>query len=131
MTLSRSLRWLPGLLLLTLVRGADDAPPVQMTAQEDHKRLMDLLHITELRPGRNGSNPQAANYANYDESKANPFPDLPDPLVLKNGKKVTTAKMWWDQRRPEIVEDFDREVYGRTPKVTPKVTWEVVKVAED
>ena len=26
---------------------------------------------------------------------------------------------------PEIVEDFDREVYGRVPKVTPKVKWEV------
>ena len=80
---------------------------------------MDLLHITSLRNGANGSNPQAPNYANYDESKANPYPGLPDPLVLKNGKKVTTAKMWWDQRRPEIVEDFDREIYGRVPKVTP------------
>jgi hypothetical protein len=65
--------------------------------------------------------------ANYDEAKANPYPDLPDPLVMKNGKKVTTAKMWWDQRRPEIVEDFDREIYGRMPKNTPKVTWEVTK----
>ena len=63
---------------------------------------------------------------NYDESKANPYPNLPDPLALKNGKKVTSAKMWWAQRRPEIVEDFDREVYGRMPKVTPKVKWEVV-----
>ena len=33
--------------------------------------------------------------------------------------------MWWKQRRPEIVEDFDREVYGRVPKETPKVKWEV------
>ena len=45
--------------------------------------------------------------------------------MLKNGNKVTSAEMWWKQRRPEIVEDFDREVYGRVPKVTPKVTWEV------
>ena len=45
--------------------------------------------------------------------------------MLKNGKKVTTAEMWWKQRRPEIVEDFDREVYGRVPKETPKVKWEV------
>src|SRR3954471_5475402 len=113
MTVSRSLRWPSGLLLLALVRGADQPPPVQMTAQEDHKRIMDLLHIAELRPGRNGSNPQAANYANYDEAKANSFPDLPDPLVLKNGKKVKDAKTWWSQRRPEIVEEFDREIYGR------------------
>ena len=32
------------------------------------------------------------------------------------GKKVTTAEMWWKQRRPEIVEDMEREVYGRVPK---------------
>ena len=44
---------------------------------------------------------------------------------MKNGKKVTKASDWWSKRRPEIVEDFDREVYGRVPKVTPKVKWEV------
>ena len=60
-----------------------------------------------------------------DESKANPYPNLPDPLVLKNGKKVKTAKVWWQQRRPEIVEFFDREIYGRVPKNLPKVKWEV------
>src|SRR5216684_3568015 len=70
-------------------------PPVTMIAEQDHRRIMDLLHITSLRPGANGSNPQAPNAANYDESKANPYPNLPDPLVLKNGKRVTNAKMWW------------------------------------
>ena len=73
--------------------------------------MMGLLGITALRPGPSG-NPKAPNAANYDESKANPYPTLPDPLVLKNGKKVTTAEQWW-KRRAEIVEDFDREVYGR------------------
>src|SRR5262249_28084811 len=66
---------------------------------------------------------------NYDEAKANPYPDLPDPLTLKNGKKVTSAKIWWSQRRPEIVKDFDREVYGRIPKNVPKVKWEVTNTA--
>ena len=51
-------------------------------------------------------------------------------LTLKNGKKVTTAAVWWNQRRPEIVEDFEREVLGRVPKNVPKVTWEVTKTAE-
>jgi len=99
-------------------------PPVHLTAEQDHQRTMDLLHITTLRPGRSG-NPDSPNAANYDESKANPFPDLPDPLILNNGKKVTSARMWWNQRRPEIVEYFDREIYGRVPKNTPKVRWEV------
>src|SRR3954471_22157519 len=95
-----------------------------MTAQEDHRRIMDLLKITSLRRGADG-NPNSPNAANSDESKANPYPNLPDPLVLKDGRKVTTEEMWWNQRRPEIVEDFDSEIYGRVPKDTPKVNWEV------
>jgi hypothetical protein len=104
---------------------------IQELTNADHKQLMEILHIQELRPGRNGSNPQAPNYANYDESKANPFPKLPDPLLLKNGKKVNSSKDWWAKRRPEIVEDFDREIYGRVPKVTPKVTWEVTETVNE
>jgi len=72
--------------------------------------MMDLLRISALRRGADGRNAEAPNAANYDEAKANPFPKLPDPLVLKNGKKVKDAAAWWKQRRPEIVEDFDREV---------------------
>ena len=115
-----------GLLLLAapLGRADDPPPPVQLTTQQDHKRTMELLGIKQLRPGPSG-NAKAPNAANTDESKATPYPDLPDPLTLKNGKKVTTAGQWWKDRRPEIVEDFDREVYGRVPKDTPKVKWEV------
>jgi hypothetical protein len=104
---------------------------IQDLSAADHKQMMEQLHIAELRPGRNGSNPQAPNYANYDESKANPFPKLPDPLLLKNGKKVTSPKDWWSKRRPEIVEDFDREIYGRVPKMTPKVTWELTDTVNE
>jgi hypothetical protein len=102
-------------------------PPVRLTAQQDHQRLMRLLNITSLRPGANGNNTNAPNAANYDESKANPYPDLPDPLVLNDGRKVTTARMWWELRRPEIVECFDREIYGRVPRETPRVNWEVTQ----
>jgi len=91
--------------------------------------MTEQLGIKALRPGPSG-NESAANHANYDESKANPYPDLPDVLTLKNGKKVTSNAMWWNWRRPEIVEDFAREVLGRVPKDAPKVTWEVVKTAE-
>lgn len=101
----------------------------QAATREDHQRMLKLLNIKELRPGASGSNPQAPNYANYDEAKVLPYPPLPDPLLLKNGKKVTSAKVWWNQRRAEIVEDFDREMYGRTPKVTPKVKWEVMSAS--
>jgi hypothetical protein len=113
-------------------RGTNDRwAEIRRLTAEDHKRMMDLLGIKSLRPGRNGMNPKADNYANYDESKANPYPNLPDPLVLKNGQKVTTAQMWWNQRRPEIVEDFDREIYGRAPRNTPSVNWEVISTTKE
>src|SRR5580704_13338217 len=94
------------------------------TTAEDHQNMMQQLGIRKLRPGPSG-NESDPNHANYDEAAANPFPDLPEVLTLKNGKKVTTSDMWWNQRRPEIVEDFEREVLGRVPKNVPKVTWEV------
>ena len=115
-------------------------PPVQLSAEAlerqklteaDHRRLMDLLHMTTIRRGREGSNKESPFYANYDEGKANPFPKLPDPLVLKNGKPVKNAADWWKLRRPEIVEDLDREIYGRVPKVMPKVKWEVTKTIDE
>ena len=47
---------------------------------------------------------------------------------MKNGKKVTTARVWWRERRPEIVEDYEREFYGRIPANVPKVKWELTSV---
>lgn len=105
-------------------------PPVQLTAEQDQERLMKLLQITSLRPGPS-ANPNAPNAANSDESKANLYPELPDPLKLDNGQNVTTADVWWKLRRPEIKEYFDREIYGRVPKVVPKVTWEIVSISKD
>src|ERR1700751_1228935 len=104
--------------------------PMNWTTQQDHKNMMEQLGIIRLRPGPSGRS-GATNSANYDPAKANPFPDLPEVLRLKNGQKVTTAEMWWKQRRPEIVEDFEREVIGRVPKSVPKVTWSVVSNVTD
>src|SRR6266496_4808290 len=98
--------------------------PLDWTSEQDHQNMMEQLGIKALRPGPSG-NESDPNHANYDESKANPFPDLPDALTLKNGKKVTTPAEWWHQRRPEIVEDLEREVLGRVPPNVPKVTWTV------
>ena len=100
------------------------------TTQQDHRHMMEQLGIVRLRPGPSGR-PDAPNPANYDSSKANPFPDLPEVLTLTNGNKATTAEMWWNQRRPEIVEDFEREVIGRVPKKVPLVTWTVTTQALD
>jgi (4-O-methyl)-D-glucuronate---lignin esterase len=103
--------------------------PVTFTTQEDHRNMMEQLGITKMRPGPNG-NPSAPNSANYDEALANPYPELPEILKLKGGSPVTTPEQWWSKRRPEIVEDFDREVLGRIPADVPKVTWTVIETRE-
>ncbi len=98
--------------------------PKTWTTAEDHQNMLGQLGIKQLRPGPNG-NESAPNHANIDEALANPFPDYPEVLRLKNGARVTTPEGWWKRRRPEIVEDFEREVYGRVPRRVPKVTWSV------
>ena len=87
-------------------------------------REMQLLGITELRAPRNAVNPQGANFTNYDERKANPYPALPDLLAFKNGRSVKT-RADWERRRAEIKAVFDSEVYGKYPAHIPKVTWKL------
>jgi lysophospholipase L1-like esterase len=120
------------LALVSVVALADQEapPPRNWTAAQDHQNMMDQLGIKALRPGPSG-NESAPNHANYDEATADPFPNLPDPLTLKNGRKVTIPEMWWRERRLEIVEDFEREVFGRVPKNVPKVTWSVARTVEE
>ncbi|MFN7731247.1 MAG: GDSL-type esterase/lipase family protein [Pirellula sp.] len=102
-------------------------PPIaKMTTAEDHRQMMEQLGITKLRPGRNG-NPNGPNAANTDEALATPFESLPELLKLRDGSPVSTADAWWNQRRPELLEDFEREVVGRIPANTPAVVWEVIQ----
>ena len=104
---------------------------INKLTEADYKKMLALLGVSKLRPGVNGNDPNAPNAANYDEAKANPYPVLPDPLTLKNGTKVKNAKTWWNKRRPEIVEDFDREIYGRTPANLPRVDWQVTSYTNE
>lgn len=124
-------------------------------ATADRQRMMDLLGVKEpgpfppaeddpnrpqhLRqiPGRSVYNwyddaenthvrSGWGNWTNYDYSKSGPS-SLPDPLELKNGRRVKDADTWWKKRRPEIVADFKTEIYGRIPADPPEVTFEVVE----
>ena len=103
---------------------------IRQLTQQDYKKMLDLLKILSTRPGPSGT-PTAPNAANSDESKAIQYTSIPDPLIFNNGKPVKSAKEWWQKRRPEIVELFDREIYGRVPINVPKVKWEVVKTSTD
>ncbi|CAN5123188.1 hypothetical protein BH10PSE4_BH10PSE4_04470 [soil metagenome] len=112
---------------LALAPTALAAASTPLTAEQDHQRMLNLLHIKALRPGVDGLNSAALNAVNQDEAKAGPFSLLPDPLVMTDGRPVTTPDAWWKLRRPQLVELFAREEHGRVPVRTPKVTWHVVK----
>jgi lysophospholipase L1-like esterase len=114
---------------------AADAPspaPLTLTSQQDRQLMLDQLKIPAqaMRRGPSGMNPRAPDYQNTDEARANPWPHLPEMLVTKGRQKVDTPELWWKVRRPELVEYFDAEVYGRVPKDVPKVTWEVTGTRE-
>lgn len=94
------------------------------TTPQDHENMKAQLGIKLLRPGYSG-NESAPNHANYDESMANPCPELPDVLTANNGIKITHADQWWNQRRPELIAEFEKNVYGRIPNHVPKVSWTV------
>jgi hypothetical protein len=83
--------------------------------------MLNQLHIASLRPRVNA---RVLGSANYDETKANPYPDLPDPPVLKNGKKVTSAKRWRGSGGPKSL-GISIVRYGRLPKSIPKIKWQV------
>lgn len=92
-------------------------------------REMRVLGITALRAPKNAVIPGLADSANYDEAKANPYPNLPPLMTMKDGSKVTTAA-GWAKRREEIKALFDESVYGRYPASLPKVTWTVSSTAQ-
>jgi hypothetical protein len=104
------------------------SPEQQAKTQADHQNLLRQLGVASLRPGPSGD-PKAPNAANADEAKVPPY-TVPDPLTSGDGKKVADKKAW-EKRRRELFELFDREVYGRAPKNTPRVTWEVVETTKE
>ena len=98
--------------------------PAAQAPFDDHAHMMRVLGVDSLRRGPDPNDP-----ANHDESKANRLmATLPDVLALSEGTRVTRAAQW-PRRRKELVELFEREVYGRVPKRVPKVRWEVTGVA--
>ena len=73
-----------------------------------------LCSVSLLMTALTDSPAAQSDAANYDEAKV-PTYTLPDPLTLANGAKVTNAKTWREQRRPEILKLFRSQMYGRSP----------------
>ncbi|MGI6571902.1 MAG: alpha/beta hydrolase family protein [Fermentimonas sp.] len=67
----------------------------------------------------------AQHEVNYDEEKV-PKYVLPELLQLQNGERVKSVEQWEKQRRPEIMELFASEVYGRTPTDRINVVYETI-----
>ena len=62
---------------------------------------------------------------NYDEAKVGTY-SLPDPLQLNNGRPVRDARTWYSKRRPEIMEMFETQQYGRAPERPLDESFEIV-----
>jgi len=67
---------------------------------------------------------RTGHITNYYEEKIPPY-TLPDPLKLASGVPVTDAGTWFTFRRPEILNYYLTEVYGRVPASAPAATFEV------
>jgi hypothetical protein len=131
--MKRSILLLCALMLSSLAmaqfsRQAQDS--IRQLTQNDYKNMLEQVGISSTRPGPSGT-PGQPNSANTDESKATQYTSIPDPLILNNGKKVKSAKVWWKKRRPELVELWDREIYGRVPANVPGVKWELLSTTND
>lgn len=67
----------------------------------------------------------SARKPNYDESKVKPY-KLEDPLTFADGRKVAAPEEW-AARRLEILEIFQREMYGRMPPPPENLALEVLE----
>lgn len=104
-----------------------DMDSLNRLTEADYADMLSKLGIGEPRPGRQPNSPDPSVQPNYDELVANPYVDYPDALVTFGGKKVKNARMWNRVRRPELVREFENEMYGRIPENVPDVRWEVVR----
>ena len=66
------------------------------------------------------------DYINTDPSKV-PAYTLPDALTMQDGRKVTTPEQWYAERRPELLELFETEMYGKAPGPVEGMKWEIAE----
>lgn len=103
--------------------------PTLPAAEDDPKRPANLLQHPGFSSWFDAQNRRYVRsgwgiWTNYNEADAG-NPALPDPLVLHNSRPVRDTNTWWNERRPEILTDVTRDVYGIIPAITPRVTFSV------
>lgn len=112
------------LLAVAQMPSTEERARIAAASEAERNRELRLLGITAMQPGATAYDIDKPGNANYDESKANPYPKLPELLVLQDGTRVSTPAQW-ARRREEIKALFDENVYGRFPARIPTVTWKV------
>lgn len=107
----------------------EERAAIAAASATERDRELKLLGITAMQPPATAYDIGKPGNANYDESKANPYPKLPALLVMNDGKEVKTPAQW-AQRRKEIETMFAEDVYGKYPAHIPPVAWKVDSVKE-
>jgi hypothetical protein len=111
----------------TATPAAADRAAIAAASAGERDRELKLLGITAMQPPASAYDIGKPGNANYDESTANPYPELPDVLIMNDGTRVTTPAQW-RKRRAEIAALFDEDVYGKYPAHIPAVAWKVDSV---
>ncbi len=69
-----------------------------------------------------------AHATNYDEAKVGDY-TLPDPLACNDGSQVTSADLWFAKRRPEILELYRENIFGRSPARPTNLVFNVWEIS--
>ena len=102
--------------------------------------MLFILSVTEM-TGQNGKSWSAPVQAVeklskdksgfiYSEEKV-PSYTLPDLLISGKGTKITSADMWNTIRRPEILELFRENVFGKVPETKYNETFRIVRLDQN
>jgi hypothetical protein len=117
---------LPLLALIAATAVAQPSPDRREATEGNYRGTLQRLGIQAIRPGADGFNRSAPNAANYDEARVGTVAPLP-PLLTDLAGRPVTSRGDWQRRRREIVELFDREMYGRVPASAPAIRWDLVE----
>ena len=76
------------------------------------------MPVSAVTPGMAGPD------GNFDEARAGHY-TLPDPLVMQDGRPVTSAKMWQAERRPELLKLFEDNIFGVSPAAPKHMRFDI------
>ncbi|WP_161604229.1 esterase [Roseiconus nitratireducens] len=102
-----------------------DSAPAGTTGNADN-----VAYLGRSDPGGNPVRlaKRTGHVSNYDQTQV-PAYELPDPLQMQDGTRVTTADQW-QRRRQEILGFYQQQIYGQVPENAPGVTWKVMETDE-